>query len=129
RKLADGAWQRSGRYMRIGIVHFTSRGSASKAGVIQFSHRDRYGAFAHRKVAEHSVDCNRQLRRFRLLLIATFLIGFAVPFVVTFARDRFDPRFSTGAPSTLIATPSQSLPAGGPARRALSMAILAGRAA
>src|SRR5215475_8483307 len=113
--------------MRIGIVHFTSRGSASKAGVIQFSHRDRYGAFAHRKVAEHSVDCNRQLRRFRLLLIATFLIGFAVPFVVTFARVRFSTRRPTGAPSTLIVSPSVATSYGGPELRALLLATLDGR--
>src|SRR5262245_5726515 len=55
----------------------------------EFSDRDRYGAFAHRKAADLSKVRNRQRRLFRL--IPAFLM---VPFAVTFSYYRFDSRLN-----------------------------------
>src|SRR5215813_7350048 len=100
------------------VGQFTPKRRRERGWRIQFSNRDRYGAFAHRKVPDLSKDRNRR-RLFRLLLLPALLIGFAVPFAVTFIYDRFDRRLLH---SRTVNAQSRSIPICSGWDRALSRA-------
>lgn len=54
----------------------------------QFSDRDRYGAFGHRRrVAHFTVFRSRRRRRVRVLLVIACAGGFLAPFGVNYLRD------------------------------------------